>query len=625
MTDPQCALRGVGTDWLRCTACQDISYRKKWERGMGRCPMCGHHGRLAARERIGYLVDPGTYTALPGTATATDPLGFVDVIPYRERLARASGDEAVHSGTGRIAGHRCVLAVMDFGFLGGSLGTAAGERVTVAAEHALRHRIPLLLVTASGGARMQEGALSLLQMAKVSQAMAALREAGVLTVSLVTDPTYGGVAASFATQADVILAEPGARLGFAGPRVIRQTIGQELPPGFQTAEYLLDNGLVDMVVPRNRLRAAIGYLLAAAGNTPGGPGPAGGRSPGGAGGKLGGAGFGAGDGAGLDGADLGGGEFGGAGFGAEGGAGPGGEEFGGAGLDGAEFGGAGLGGVGFVAAGLDAWGTVGLARDSGRPSVRDCLDGVFESFLELHGDRLSGDSPTVVAGLARLHGQAVAVVGTQKGHGTAELVASRFGMAGPEGYRKAVRIFGLAERLGIPIVTLVDTPGAYPGTEAEQHGQAMAIAESILRLTSVRVPVVAVVLGEGGSGGALALAVADRVLMCEHAVYSVISPEGCAAILGFPGGAPAAAAALKLTAPDLLELGIVDGIVPEPPGGSAADPAAAMAAVRDAVGAALDEVAADPPDQMVARRRERLRGIGSGVGSSTRVPEGALR
>ncbi|MEV1146300.1 acetyl-CoA carboxylase carboxyltransferase subunit beta, partial [Micromonospora sp. NPDC049799] len=257
-----------GQLWARCAGCASLLYRKRLRRNLDVCPECGTHARLDAPARLAQMVDPDSFTALPDRPAETDPIGFVDVLPYPHRLSAARAatglSEAVVCGTARIGGHPCALAVMDFRFLGGSLGCAVGELVTRTAERALDDGVPLVLVTASGGARMQEGALSLMQMATVSQAVAGLREAGLLSVSVITDPTYGGVAASFATNTDVVLAESGARMGFAGPRVIRQVTGRDLPEGFQTAEFLLRHGQVDMVVPRHALRARLVALLAAA-------------------------------------------------------------------------------------------------------------------------------------------------------------------------------------------------------------------------------------------------------------------------------------------------------------------------------------------------------------------------
>ncbi|MGI5520693.1 acetyl-CoA carboxylase carboxyltransferase subunit alpha [Micromonospora sp. CA-259024] len=576
--------------WSRCAGCASLLYRKRLRRNLDVCPECGEHARLGAPERLRQLVDPGSLRPLPDGLPEADPIGFVDVLPYPHRLtaARASTGlaEAVVCATATIGGHPATLAVMDFRFLGGSLGCAVGELITRAAERALDDRTPLILVTASGGARMQEGALSLMQMATVSQAIAALREAGLLTVSVLTDPTYGGVAASFATNTDLVLAESGARMGFAGPRVIRQVTGRALPEGFQTADFLLRHGQVDMVVQRRSLRGRLVALLAAtraarptradgSGRPPvprqepaphrerlaeDGPAPV--RSA--------------------------------------------------AGGDAAAEAAPTTPGASAAPAVRDAWDTVRTARHPGRPTALDFLDSVFDGFVELHGDRLGGDCPAIVGGVARLAGRHVMVIGHQKGHTTAELVARNFGMASPAGHRKALRLMRLAARLGLPVVTLVDTPGADPGVGAEEQGQAAAIAENILTLTVLPTPVLAVITGEGGSGGALALAVADRVLMLENAVYSVISPEGCAAIL-WPdrSAAPQAARALRLTAPDLCRLGVVDEIVPEPSGAAHDDPAETARRLRAALLTNLLPLLEVPPAMLVRLRRQRFRRFGA--------------
>ncbi|SBT42179.1 acetyl-CoA carboxylase carboxyltransferase subunit alpha [Micromonospora narathiwatensis] len=553
--------------WSRCDGCASLLYRKRLRRNLDVCPECGTHTRLDAPDRVAQLVDPDSFTPLSDRAARVDPIGFVDALPYPHRLSAARAgtglDEAVLCGTARIGGQPVALAVMDFRFLGGSLGCAVGELITATAERALADEVPLVLVTASGGARMQEGALSLMQMATVSQAVAGLREAGLLTVSVITDPTYGGVAASFATNTDVVLAESGARMGFAGPRVIRQVTGATLPEGFQTAEFLLRHGQVDMVVPRHALRGRLTALLAAARSArrvarrPPVPRQEPAPRP-------------------ANGTDA---------------AGP------------------------ATAAGgpeRDAWATVRRARHPGRPTTLDYLETAFDGFVELHGDRLAADCPAVVGGVARLDGRPVMVIGHQKGHTTAELVAHNFGMASPAGHRKALRLMRLAARLGLPVVTLVDTPGADPGVSAEQQGQAAAIAENILALSTLPTPVVAVVTGEGGSGGALALAVADRVLMLENAVYSVISPEGCAAIL-WPdsSAAPQAARALRLTATDLCRLGVVDEVVPEPRAAAHDDPAGAAELLARAVAANLAPLLDVPAATLVRRRRHRFRRYGA--------------
>ena len=260
---------------------------------------------------------------------------------------------------------------------------------------------------------------------------------------------------------------------------------------------------------------------------------------------------------------------------------------------------------------LDPWRKTQVARHPDRPHFTDYRDGLVEDFVELRGDRAFGDDQAILGGLGRFRGRSVVVMGHEKGADTAGRLKHNFGMARPEGYRKAVRLMDLAERFGLPVLTFVDTAGAYPGIGAEERGQAEAIARSTERGLTLGVPMVAVIVGEGGSGGAIALAAANRVLMLEHAIYSVISPEGAASILWRDGAkARDAAAAMKITAPDLLALKIVDAVVPEPTGGAHADRPAAVAAVGDAVERALEELEALTPDALRAQRAERFYAIG---------------
>ena len=260
---------------------------------------------------------------------------------------------------------------------------------------------------------------------------------------------------------------------------------------------------------------------------------------------------------------------------------------------------------------LTAWQRVQLARHPRRPYTLDLIRLLAEDFVELHGDRLFGDDHAIVGGLARLDGRPLVIVGHQKGRDTEEKIHRNFGMPHPEGYRKALRLMQLAERFRKPILTLIDTPGAYPGVGAEERGQAEAIARNLREMAGLPTPIVAVVTGEGGSGGALALAVADRVLMLEHAIYSVISPEGCAAILWEDARrAKDAAEVLRITAPDLLKLGVIDGVIPEPPGGAHRNWQAAAQAIQRAVGAALDELVPLSPGELVEQRYAKFRRMG---------------
>lgn len=544
------------TDWQQCRGCRVLLYGRRLRRTLGVCPDCGHHDRIGAPDRIAQLFDPDSVSPLAPVEVTADPLGFTDSQPYPERIAAARRDtgldEAVVCVRGTVDGRALIAAVMDFRFLGGSLGTEVGERITRAVEQARATRTPLLLVSASGGARMQEGALSLMQMAKVSQALGELDEAGVLSISVVTDPTYGGVAASFATLCDVILAEPGARLGFAGPRVIQQTLRQPLPPGFQTAEFLYGRGMVDDIVPRAQLRGVVSRLLAfAAAAAAPKPMTVEGTRP---------------------------------------------------------------APVAAEPADAHAWEVVAGSRRIGRPTTADYIGALTETFVELHGDRLAGDCPAILGGAGVLGGRAVVLIGHQKGRTVTELAERNFGMATPAGYRKAARLMRLAGKVGAAVVTLIDTPGAFHGVSAEEDGQALAIAASIQLMAGLTVPVVAVVTGEGGSGGALALGVADRVLMLSGATYSVISPEGCAAILwGDAGQAPRAAGQLGLRARDLLRHGVVDTVVPEPAGGADTDPAAVIAAVGAAVADAFAVLDPLDPQERRDRRRARFRAMGAPV------------
>jgi len=251
--------------WIKCSACLEIIYKPEVERNLSVCPKCNYHFRIPAMDRIRSVADEGTFREMFDDLESVDVLGFADTKKYPDRLREAKKKtgrkEAVITGTAVVGGVEVVLAVLDFEFLGGSMGCVVGEKVTLAAEEALARRLPLVVFSASGGARMQEGTLSLMQMAKTSAALARLSDAAVPFVSVLTDPTTGGVAASFAMLGDVIIAEPGALIGFAGPRVIEQTIKQKLPEGFQRAEFLLEHGMIDMIVERARLKATLVQVL----------------------------------------------------------------------------------------------------------------------------------------------------------------------------------------------------------------------------------------------------------------------------------------------------------------------------------------------------------------------------
>jgi len=495
------------------------------------------------------LADPGTFREVDRNLISVDPLQFIDRKPYRERLVEARRDtglrEAATSGFCRIGGRRVVLIVFDFEFLGGTMGSVVGEKVANAFEHAVRRRIPVVSVAASGGARMQEGMLSLMQMAKVSAAAARHDREGLAFISILADPTFGGVTASFASLGDVIIAEPGAQIGFVGPRVIEQTTGTALPPDSHRAETLLRAGMLDLVVSRERLRETVAYLVGHLSRQRGARSrPRGGVAP-------------------------------------------------------------------QAIGALPAWEQVRLARLVGRPRAQDYIAAMTARFVELHGDRQGGDDPAVIGGLAELDGDTVVIVGHQRWR-TPEEASSPFqGMAYPEGYRKALRLMQLGAKFQLPVVTLIDTRGANPGYESEQRGIAQALARNLAAMSCLPTPIVAVIIGEGGSGGALALGVADRVLMLEHAIYSVISPEGAAAILYRDAHkAEALSEALKLTAQDLHRLGVIDTIVPEPEGGAHLDPPGAAALLKPYVVAALRELRRVPISRLLARRYAKYRHVG---------------
>lgn len=530
-----------------CNRCQaDLAHSEHYQQYRV-CPNCGRHFALPARQRIALLADHGTFRETNRNLASLDPLGFSDQMPYAERVREAQQrtglTDAVVTGTARIQGHKVVLGVMDFAFLGGSMGSVVGEKITRAMELGLRQKLPVILVASSGGARMQEGMLSLVQMAKTATAAQRLHRAGVPLIVILADPTTGGVFASFASLGDYTIAEPGALIGFAGPRVAEQMLGRPLPPGSHTAEFLYEHGLVDIVASREQHRDLLGSLIALLSRrcallpseameeeaTP-------------------------------------------------------------------------------SAESVSAWEVVQRARRPDRPTALQYISRITHSFIEIHGDRCYGDDPAIVAGLADLDGQTVVIVGQERGPNDP---TRRQGRALPEGYRKALRAMELAAQFRLPLVTLVDTPGAYPGVESEERGLAFTIAQCLARLSELPVPVVSVIIGEGGSGGALALAVADRVLMMEDAIYSVIAPEGAATILYRDADrAPELSESLKLTAEGCLQLGVVDAIVPEPAGGAHLDPDRAAQLLRSALVRHLSEIQETSPAKLIRARQAKFRRLG---------------
>lgn len=497
--------------WIKCSKCGEMVYREDVRANAYVCPKCGGYFRISAKRRIKMVADEGSFQEWFAHIEDQDPLKYPG---YPQKLKdlreKTQMEEAILIGEASIAGIPVVIGAMDARFLMGSMGYTVGEKITRSFEEAARRKLPVILFCCSGGARMQEGIVSLMQMAKTAAAVQRHSQAGLLYISVLTDPTTGGVTASFATLGDLVLAEPGALIGFAGPRVIEQTIGQKLPEGFQRSEFLLEHGFLDGLIERQSMKETLAFLLRAHCTK------------------------------------VSYGEF------------P--EE------DHAKV------RVAFFSKkkrirkkkSLRAWDRVQIARSHDRPLAQEYIDAIFEDFMEIHGDRSAGDDGAVVGGIAMLDGQPVTVIGIRKGRTTKENIKCNFGMPSPEGYRKALRLMKQAQKFGRAVITFVDTPGAFCGLEAEERGQGEAIARNLLEMSDLKVPILSIVIGEGGSGGALALAVGNEVWMMENATYSILSPEGFASILWKDSRkAPQAAEVMKVTAAQLKELGIIERVIPE--------------------------------------------------------------
>ena len=499
------------------------------------CPKCGGYFRMHAYRRIEFVADEGTFEEWDKGLETKNPLAYKGYMEKLQGLKEKTGlDEAVITGKAKIDGTETVIGVCDGRFLMASMGEVVGEKIARAVERATRERLPVILFACSGGARMQEGITSLMQMAKTSAALKRHSDAGLLYISVLTDPTTGGVTASFAMLGDIILAEPKALIGFAGPRVIEQTIGQKLPKGFQRSEFLLEHGFLDGIVERSELKETLSNILklhADSGCSPE-------RIQ-----EL------------LRNED----DCGDTDEGAAAGGESGGRQQDGDGKD------ADSDGYNKETEKLSAWDRVLLSRMQDRPVGSDYIGRLFTDFVEFHGDRLFKDDRAVIGGVARFCGIPVTVIVQAKGTNTKENIERNFGMPSPEGYRKALRLMKQAEKFHRPVICFVDTPGAFCGLEAEERGQGEAIARNIYEMSSLKVPVLSVIIGEGGSGGALAMATADEVWMLENSVYSILSPEGFASILWKDSSkAKEAAEVMRLTAKDLCKLGIVEKVFEEP-------------------------------------------------------------
>ena len=514
------------------------------------CPKCGGYFRVHARRRIEMVTDEGSFEEWDSDLQGGNPLEYKGYEEKLEKLQEKTGlSEAVITGKAKIDGRETAIGVCDGRFLMASMGEAVGEKIARAVERATEERLPVILFACSGGARMQEGIVSLMQMAKTSAALKYHSDAGLLYISILTDPTTGGVTASFAMLGDVILAEPKALIGFAGPRVIEQTIGQKLPEGFQRAEFLLEHGFLDAIVERPQMKAVLSKILALHEN-----------------------------GKGTDfnrkecAQDL-------------------------------------------VADGrkeekLTAWQRVELSRRKDRPVGSDYIDALFTDFVEFHGDRYFADDKAIIGGVARFHGMPVTVIAQAKGRNTKENIERNFGMPEPEGYRKALRLMKQAEKFARPVICLVDTPGAFCGLEAEERGQGEAIARNIYEMSGLKVPVVSIIIGEGGSGGALAMATADEVWMLENCIYSILSPEGFASILWKDSSkAKEAAEVMKLTAENLKAQGIVERVFAEPETYTVQNMDSVIMQINEAIEEFLMRYGSMSEQELIRHRYERFRNM----------------
>lgn len=485
----------------KCNACKSAIFTEDVKNGYYICPKCHNYFRVHAKHRLEMVADAGSFEEWDRGLCTRNPLQYKG---YEEKIRlmqeKTGLEEAVVTGRAKIGGKEVALGVCDSRFIMASMGEVVGEKITRMVERATEEKLPVILFACSGGARMQEGITSLMQMTKTAAALKKHSDAGQLYISVLTNPTTGGVTASFAMLGDVILAEPNALIGFAGPRVIEQTIGQKLPKGFQRSEFLLEHGFIDAIVEREHLKKVLLQLIDLHEQKKIFEKPKDTYMEETVERKVG-----------------------------------------------------------------TAWDCVTKSRMKDRPVGTDYIRGLFTDFIELHGDRYFQDDKAIVGGIAKFHGIPVTVIAQEKGRTTKENLERNFGMPSPEGYRKALRLMKQAEKFHRPVICLVDTPGAFCGIEAEERGQGEAIAQNIYEMSALKVPVLSIIIGEGGSGGALAMATANEVWILENAIYSILSPEGFASILWKDSKrAKEAAEVMKLTARELKEAGIVEEVIEEP-------------------------------------------------------------
>ena len=497
---------------IKCPKCGKMVERDRVVKKKYICYECGGYFRVKTNNRIRMVADPKTFEPWFEDMEVSNPLDYEG---YEDKLAAAREKtglkEAVTVGRCKVFGEDIVLGICDSRFMMASMGHVVGEKITCAIERATALNLPVFIFCCSGGARMQEGIVSLMQMEKTSAAIRKHGDAGLLYCSILTDPTTGGVTASFAMLGDVIMAEPGALVGFAGPRVIKQTIGQELPEGFQTSEFLVEHGIIDGIVKRENLKKTI-YFLVKTHQCNGKKTYADYRPN---------------------------------------------EEFH---FKLSET----LKEQSWFSTPRSAWEKVKAVRQVERPSASEYISHIFDFFVESHGDRAFRDDKAMIGGLAFLDGQPVTIIADEKGKDFKECQERNFGMPMPEGYRKALRLMKQAEKFNRPVISFVNTSGAFCGIEAEERGQGEAIARNLMEMSSLKVPVLCLMIGEGGSGGALATAVGNEVWMMENATYSILSPEGFASILWTDANrAKEASEVMNITAQDLKRLGVIEEIIPE--------------------------------------------------------------
>ena len=541
----------------KCNACKAAVFVDEVKQNHYICPHCGNYFHMPAYRRIKMIADRKSFVEWDAEMEEQNPLQYRGYEEKLRALREKTGlNEAVVTGKCTIKGISVALGVCDCRFMMSSMGEVVGEKITRVFERATEEKLPVILYICSGGARMQEGLVSLMQMAKTSMALRKHSDAGLLYVPVLTDPTTGGVTASFAMLGDIILAEPKALIGFAGPRVIEQTIGQKLPKGFQRAEFLLEHGFIDKIVERDEQRIVLADILKLHENK--------------------------------------------------------GENSSTSKVAEAHISDKSNGNTvwpEFTPSGdFTPWEHVQLARAKTRPTGKDYIEALFDDFIEFHGDRHCGDDAAVIGGVAFFHGQPVTVLAQEKGEGTKENIARNFGMVSPEGYWKSLRLMQQAEKFHRPVICLVDTPGAFCGLEAEERGQGEAIAKNLCTLAGLTVPVLSIVIGEGGSGGALAFAVSDEVWMLEHSVYSILSPEGFASILWKDSKkAKEAAAVMKLTAEDLCEMGMVEHVIPETEPVNRENMADVAGCLENGIADFLEKYSGKEPEELLEHRYQRFR------------------